>query len=253
MPKSFTLSHPAIDILCEELELDPAPFPFEIPWHGRTEPERDDIRAMVLAELEQRGLTFEGRTVDSLDEAVVLFAHPDIAVTLFGQLDQGTRVVARICSDGRRTIRATGQDDGVYFERLPGDSLISGALDLVPETSAGDGETVILPLEPEPRADEGMSAMVRTSRSRAAVRTHAAETLLAQAKLRFGQFRITVRHPDGGHEHGPDLFWFDTEAGRYVTYSSTTEDGRPATTIGPVDSPGLRRLLKSHLNQLIGD
>jgi hypothetical protein len=241
MPESFRLSHPAIEVLCEELGLDPSPFPFEIPRHGQGEPARDDVRT----ELEQRGLADEGRTDDALDEAMVLFAHPEIVVTAFGKLDRDERLLARICSNGRRTIRAIGLDNEVLVEELPVRELISGAVDLLPDIPAGAGQAVTFPVQPNQDGPR------RTSRSRTAVRERAAETMLAQEKLRFGQFRITVRHPDDEQDHGPDLFWFDTPAGRYVTYRSI-QDGQTVATYAPADSSDIAELLESHANHLIG-
>lgn len=246
MSGSFTLSYAAIDVLCEELGLDPSPFPFEIPRPGQGEPERDDVRAEVLAELEQRGLADEGRTDDALDEAVVLFAHPEIVVTAFGKLDRNERLLVRICTNGRRTIRAIGLDDEVRFEELPAAALISGAVDLLPDAPAGAGQAVTFPVEPD---REGFGPR-RVSRSRTAVRERAAETMLAQGKLRFGQFRITVRHPDDEQDYGPDLFWFDTVAGRYLTHRSI-QDGQIWATYAPADSPHIARLLESHLAELV--
>lgn len=252
MPRSYTLSFAAIDILCEVLRLNPAPFPFEIPRHGQTDQQRAGIRAAVFADLESRDLAYRGRPEGDLDAAVALFARPEVVITIFGKLGRENRLSARICSDGRQALSAIGQHNAVRFEQIHPASLVSTAVGLLPHAPAGEGQSVTFPLsaDTEPDQGEGISQMVRAPRNSTAVQAHAAETMLGQPKLRFGQFRITVRRRDNHQDNSPDLFWFDTATGRYVTHRSTTQDGQAWTTFSPTDTPRIGQLLNTQLNRL---
>jgi hypothetical protein len=254
MRRSFTLSHAAIDILCEQLRLDPSPFPFEIPRHGQTDQQRAGIRAAVFADLETRELAYRGRTEGDVEEIVSLFSRPNIVITVFGQLDKGQRLFARICSNDRQAVQAIGVDNGVRFEPLHPASLISATVGLLPNAPAGHGQSVTFALDapPKPAEDreEGIFRMVRAPRDTATVNADAAQTMLGQPRLRFGSLKPVVRGPNGRLADGSDLFWFDTPTGRYVTHKSTAHDGRAWVTFSPIDTPRLGKLLETTLNRL---
>jgi hypothetical protein len=252
MRNSWTLSYQAIDILCEQRRLSPSPFPFEIPRYGRTQRQRERIRAAVFAELEARDLARDGQPDNDVDTALVLFACPEVALTVFGKLDHGRKLFARICASGTAAIRAVAQQDAVRFEFVRTTALVRGAVELIPPERPGEGRYVSFPLGSTPSFDgDDPPSIVSASRTRAAVQVYAAETMLARPKLRFGQFRVTVRGRDGRADHGPDLFWFDTAVGRYATQSSISRDGQSWAMFTPADSPRIGHFLATQLQQLL--
>jgi hypothetical protein len=253
MARAFTLSHAAIDILCERLRTSPSPFPFEIARHGRTDEQRAGIRRAVFGDLERRNLAYRGRAEDDVDEALVLFTNPVTLIAAFGKLDRGQKLFARTCSNGQSAIRAVADVNAVRFEPIHVASVVSSAVSLLPPSRPGVGQSVTFPrtapAQPEP-SGEGFTRMVSAPRSTATMQVRAAETMLGQPKIRFGQFRVTVRGRHGRDQHAPDVFWFDTQAGRYVTHSSTGQDGQGWSTFAPADTPRLAQLLSAQLNQL---
>jgi hypothetical protein len=229
MGGSFALSLAAIDILLERLGLGAAPFPFEIPHHGRTQGERAAIRDGVLADLERRGLIDEGAAV------VRLFARPAVVITAFG-LQEGGPLFARVCGVGRQAVTAVGKGDGVHFERIRPTALVAAAVGLLPVERAGSGQPVTIPGEGAEGPEVGV--VVRAPASQV-VRARA---ILERERLRFGQFRVGVRGRPGA-----DVFWFDTGEGRYLMTSSAGRDGLVWTTISPADGKRIGQVLSARL------
>lgn len=234
MARSFGLSFMAIDILLERLELGSSPFPFEIPHFGQTYDERATIRGEVLAELRQRGLG------DEATQAVTVFARPQVVITAFGKLDAGP-LFARICASGQRAIKAVGAADTVHFEHIRPTSLVSTAVGLLPAERAGAGQSVTVAQAPQARArQDGVTRAVRGPLTAALFK---AQSMVEREKLRLGQFGVKVRG-----RPGPDLFWYDTAAGRYVLTSTTGRDGQPWMTISPADNARIAQLLAAMLS-----
>ena len=71
------LSHLEFDLLWEDLGPGgPPPYPFDVPSHGATHAERDDLGVRVFADLADAGLT-DGDDVDpDLADLIVLDRNP---------------------------------------------------------------------------------------------------------------------------------------------------------------------------------
>jgi hypothetical protein len=73
------------------------------------------------------------------------------------------------------------------------------------------------------------------------------KALSEQPKLRAGQLAVNTRNPMGGRKRSPVVSWFDTETGRYLTYTKKGQDGTDWVTIAPADAATLRH----HLGELL--
>lgn len=231
------LSFAAIDVLLERLGLGSAPFPFEIPHHGRTFDERAGIRAAVIASLAGRSLAGEA------ESAVALFARPHTEITLFGALDDDVRLFARVCRTDQRALRAVGKPNTVQFEHIRPTAIVSSAVELLPAERPGPGQSVTISAGSVGAHEGGVARAVQAQDPQLAK----ARTILERKRLRLGQFRITVA---GRHE--PDIFWFDTPVGRYVLTSREADDGQTWATISPADSGRIAQLLTAQLDSLTG-
>jgi hypothetical protein len=183
-----------------------------------------------VAELGRRGLG------DEAVEAVTLFARPHNVITAFGKLDRGP-LVARICVSGQRAIKAVGVGETVQFEFIRPTALVSTAVGLLPVERAGVGQSVTF--AQAPAKEEGLTRAVRGAQT---AELFKARVMVEREKVRLGQFGVGVR---GGL--GPDLFWYDTAAGRYVVTSTVGRDGQLWTTISPADNARISQLLAAML------
>ncbi|MGQ0838923.1 ESX secretion-associated protein EspG [Actinokineospora sp.] len=252
--RSFTLSFAALDILSERLRLGRSPFPFEIPGHGHTHDERAGIRRAVFDDLERRGLASRGHPEPVVAEALAMLARPQVAITAFASLEGGRRLFARLGAIGGRGILAVQQRQALCFDHVRPTALIDTAAGLLPEHRPGVGQSVTVELDtPAGSSTESrVATVVRPPRTGRSGQLRAVETMLAPPRLRFGQFRVLARDRHGTERNAPDLFWFDTAMGRYLSVGSTRADGTRWTTYSPADTRRIGQHLDGQLTALGG-
>jgi hypothetical protein len=262
MVASITLSFAAVDILGEMLRLNVRPFPFEIPYVGKTDEERSHIRAGVLRDLESRGLAdgrgFEPELVDRLS----LLAGSDVAVTAIAMLDVASERVltARAAASGQLAVLAVAQEDSLRLDPIRSTSLIAETVALIPQERPGPGQTVSLSLA-ESRSggssssddSSGGGILQSYSGGGKSQQLRAVEAMFARPRLRVGQFAVHVRDRRGRLQRGPELEWFDTDAGRYFSQTQRRGDGGDYTTFAPADSSRIGHRLSELLNNLLND
>lgn len=243
----MTLSWAAIDILRETLRLNHW-CPFEIPHHGRTDEERANVRGAVLADLEHRGLARSGDPEPDLVHSLRLLDRPLIALTVIARLGDGDELRARVVSSGQRAVIAVQTGRALRVDPIRPTSMIAAALGLIPDKPAGPGQSVTFPIIPTPAA-QATNIMHPAGDSGAGYgrQRHLARVILARPRSRVGQFGLTVRDRHGKENRLPELMWFDTDAGRYLTEIRRGPDGHDWATYSPADNARIA----AHLTDLL--
>jgi len=212
------LSPLELDFLWESIDAGEPPYPLEIRSHGGTLDERGALRRQVLGELPAGG---------RVEDWLSVLARADRSIDAVFQAEPGgTATSAIAAAHGNRALLATQNDEGLWLRPIDPGSLASSVVDLLPAARRGAEPSITVP------ADE----------LAAGGRTHADRQVLAslakQRNHRAGQLAVNARHPMGGRTRSPVLSWFDTDSGRYLTY---TKQGW--VTIAPADPPTLRHRL----------
>ncbi|ASU77714.1 ESX secretion-associated protein EspG [Actinopolyspora erythraea] len=256
MPRSFTLSTRAADVLCEDLGVDLRRFPFELEYHGGTTEERSRIREEVWRELTDRGLA-DGREPNQDVEAALRLLHSpkvDIAVTW---LETATEEVfrARTSVSGGLGVRAVQDADGLRVRFADPRSLVRECTDLLPEVSAGTLEAATVNTAasdgPETDGDSWLTDAEHRPPGRGGGRQlWAARRILTLPTERIGYFFVTGDAADGEAPRPPAIGWRDTEDGRYSITARRNNDGADWNTFAPADRQRLAAYLTEQLNAL---
>ncbi|MBP2320885.1 hypothetical protein JOF56_001270 [Kibdelosporangium banguiense] len=190
----FTLSLAAVDILREQLGLESSTYPFTVPYNGVTQEERSRIRAAVLEDLEERGLAHRGNPAPEVESALKTMAHHNTALAMVGISDtEEFRVLVAGTTSRAVRLRQTGQLLAVDQT----DGVIRGMIDLLPDEKPGPGQSVTF------TAGEPCDQ---------------ASAYLNRPRHRFGQLSLSTG--TGTKKTWPmELTWFDTDAGRYISYA----------------------------------
>ncbi len=216
MTSTEFLSPLELDFLWESLDAGELPYPLELRSHGATMDERGVLRRQVLG---------EPRSGD-LEDWLTVLARADRSVDAVFQDGPGGSTAAIAAALGGRALLATQRDDGLWLRPIDPVALVSSIVDLLPAAPRGSEPSVTVPV------DELESGG----------RTHADRQALAhfakQRNHRAGQLAVNARRPMGGRTRSPVLSWFDTDSGRYLTY---TKQGW--ITIAPADPATLRHRL----------
>ncbi|MET0235749.1 MAG: ESX secretion-associated protein EspG [Kibdelosporangium sp.] len=191
---NFTLSLAAVDILREQYGIE-STYPFEIPNNGVTREERSLIRSAVLADLEHRGLARRGKPVDEVESAMSMMSRHDVSLAMVC-LAGNDEVRALVAGNDSRAVRICQTGQLLAIDRT-GDGVVRGMLDLLPDEKPGPGHSVTF------RADEPSDQ---------------AAAYLKRPRRRLGQLSLATG--SGAQRTWPmELTWFDTDAGRYVSYA----------------------------------
>lgn len=221
------LSPVALDFLWESIDAGELPYPLEARSHGHTMDERSALRQQVYGELRaQRLVDGGGRVEPRLADWLTLLARGTHSIDLVS-----TKVAALAAGDGFSAVLATQAPDGLWLRAVDPAALASSVVDLLPRHPRGTERSITLSAEDLQRGP--------SSRFEAEVLAH----LGREHTLGGGQLAVNVRSPLGGRTRSPVLAWFDTESGRYLTYSSKAADGTDWVTIAPADAQTLRHRL----------
>jgi hypothetical protein len=222
------LSPAALDFLWESIDAGELPYPLEVPSHGQTMDERSLLRQRVFGELRAQELVDGGgRMSPRLEDLLTLLARGTHSIDAVS-----TDTTALAVGDGSTGLLVTQEPNGVRLRAIDPGSLASSIVALLPPCPRGTEQSITLPA----------SELAALSEGRAVGRSAADREVLArlseQPKLRAGQLAVNARKPMGGRRRSPVLSWFDTESGRYLTYSK-----QDWITIAPADAPTLRHRL----------
>lgn len=253
MIDSFALSLAAVDILSETLRLGPSPFPFEVPHNAQSSAQRAGIREAVLADLEQRGLAGSGRVEPDVGDSLATVYSSEIALTSVALLDDGRQLSARVASSGGSAVRAVLDGQLLHVDRVRPSALVQAVVELLPDERPALDQSITITSGTEKSAKpEGaqFSTMVRAPKTGRAAQLAAAKVILERPRIRVGQFGIILR---GARNPLPELGWFDTDAGRYLTQASTGDDGKSWVTYAPADNAKLGHLLQDQLTRALAE
>src|SRR5207253_1822832 len=78
-----------------------------------------------------------------------------------------------------------------------------------------------------------------------------AQEIMERPRLRVGQFTAYARNGRGLWLRSPELSWFDTDAGRYLTQATRARDGHDWVTVAPADNQRIVRQLGEMLTALL--
>lgn len=221
----------ALDFVWESLAAGELPYPLDVRSHGATMDERTAMRHRVWADLRTRHmLDADGRLSQDLEDWLTLLAYGTQSVD---SVFEGTAALA--VGDGTRALLAVQNADGLTLRPIDPSALVSSVVALLPPHPRGRAHSITVPVAELRSPRSPMDREVMTS-------------LADQPKVRAGQLAANTRSPMGGRTRAPVLSWFDTEEGRYLTYSSKGRDGTDWMTIAPADAATLRH----RLTELLG-
>ena len=232
----------ALDFLWESLSAGELPYPLDVRSHGTTMDERSALRHRVFAELRaQDMLDGSGRPNPYLEDWLTLLARGTHSIDcVFAD------VSALAIGDGRLALLATQNDEGLLLRRIDPGALASSVVALLPACPRGTEQSITVP-------SSDLAAMAAGRQAgRSTTDRQVLKALSEQPKIRAGQLAVNARNPMGGRKRSPVLSWFDTESGRYLTYSKRGADGTDWITIAPADAPTLRHRLGELLTTVSG-
>ncbi|MBY8848904.1 ESX secretion-associated protein EspG [Saccharothrix longispora] len=235
---AVVLSHLEFDLLWEDLGEGDPPYPLEVPSHGRTEDERDDLGAEVLRTLTGAGLADGDDVSPELEDLFGLLAHgsPSIDALVFRPTPWRVLATAR----GSRAVLAVLNDSEVALE--PVTDIVAAVTRVVGDAAPGPGDPVSLPRPAFSAAMHayatGGHAALERALAQAGVTgraTRAITTLVDSPRVATGQLAAT-----GRAGRSAVLSWTDTAAGRYAT--TTERSGAEQwVRVTPTDTAGFAR------------
>ncbi|MGM1059967.1 ESX secretion-associated protein EspG [Saccharothrix sp. Mg75] len=237
---AVVLSHLEFDLLWEDFGEGDPPYPLEVPSHGGTEDERDELGAAVLRTLTEAGLADGDDVSPELEDLFGLLAHGSPSIDALVFRPTPWRVLAT--TRGARGVLAVLNDSEVALE--PVADPVAAVLRVVGDAAPGPGDPVSLPRPAfsaavDAYATQGHAALERTL-ARAGVTgraTRAITTLVDAPRVATGQLAAT-----GRTGRSPVLSWTDTAAGRYAL--TTERSGAEQwVRISPADTAWLTRHL----------
>lgn len=257
---SFSLSHAAADILWEDLRLGSRPYPFDFPYFGQSDDERRSIRNAVYNELGNRGLARRGRVVGEVEEALTLLVRFEFGVNAIAMFDpdRDEQLLARGGAAGEQAALAVLDDRMMKVDLIRAPQLIRSVVDLVPNERPGPGQSLSIPrpVKQQPKREQDYQASsylssVRTQ-SPAESQTRALEAIAERPRSRVGQFGVVAKNRDGRELRAPQVAWFDTDQGRYLTQKRKGSDGQDWLVQAPADNARIAAQLASELSTLRG-
>ncbi|MFI9010609.1 ESX secretion-associated protein EspG [Actinosynnema sp. NPDC053489] len=244
---AVVLSHLEFDLLWEDLGAGHPPYPLEVPSHGATVEERDELGTRVLGSLTEAGLADGSDVSPELEDLFALLAHGEVSVDALVFRPLPWRVLAT--SRGRRGVLAVLNDREVALEPIT--DLAAAMTRVIGDAAAGPGEQVRMPRSVfaaamDAYAQAGHAALERAL-AQAAITgraTRSITTLVDSPRRSTGQLAAT-----GPAGRTRVLSWTETAAGRYAL---TTEQAPDAewVQLSPADTPWLTRHLAALLSQV---
>lgn len=252
----FTFSTTVFDVLWEMLDLPAMPVRLAVDRHGATPHARESVRALALAEAEQRGLggwpNLDHRLADLLD----LLARHDRAVDLRELGDR--RRTALAAASGSHGALAAIEGELVTVSAINGDRFVLELLGLLPALPPGPGRTCSAPAGVLERAMKALADSTDSHQARAVLRPAGIsggdiEQLLRIARGTISSGSIGAYRGSRGGSYGAarlvgSLAYLDTAQGRYLVLQRKDQSRQPYTTVIPVDLNGLHR----HIHELLG-
>ncbi|MBC6446662.1 ESX secretion-associated protein EspG [Actinokineospora xionganensis] len=244
MPRSFSLSLAAVDMLSQLLRISCRQFPFEIPSFGQLEEDRNRIAKAVFTDLANRGLVRRNQLDADLEAALTVTGDHDIGIGMMGTVEKDRPVRARAAAAGTTAVLAVQEGQTIRFELISPAGLARSLVGLLPGMAAGPGQSVqVVEAPPQPKSDDGFVQQVRAPRSTSEAQLRMAAAMLERPRTGFGMFTVTTRGRRGRQADAGTVSWIDTDAGRYLSLSRPSPDGSIRATYSPADSVRLTQQL----------
>jgi hypothetical protein len=247
--RGLVLSHLEFDLLWEDFSDNEPPYPLEVPSHGATMPERDELGADVFEGLQQAGLA-DGEDIDpAVEDLLNLLDCPTRSVDALVFGDKARQVLT--ASKGDSGVLAVLDDAELLLEPVRATELVGGVMSVIGDLPAGPGEPVRLPREAlsaamDAYAHNGYDTFERTL-SGAGVTGRSIRPLATLVEsVRTGAGQVATNGPAG---RSPILSWYDTQAGRYAVTVEDVGQERLAT-LSPADGTWMLRRITAMLTQV---
>ncbi|WP_020658257.1 ESX secretion-associated protein EspG [Amycolatopsis benzoatilytica] len=229
------LSHLEFDLLWADFDLGPAPYPLEVPSHGYTLEEREELGFQVAESLAGAGLLDDADEPHPLlGQVFATLAEPVFSVDLLVFRDPPLRALAAagtklgvlaVLDAGELALRPCHPDDVPHL-----------AASVLGPAKPGRGQPVRLPREAFSEAMQAFAANGNDALERVLGEaglterdTRTISTLVTRPRVGYGQF--AVNGPGG---RSPAVAWYDTEAGRYGAVVRESA-GTRWVTVAPAD------------------
>ncbi|HEX7304749.1 ESX secretion-associated protein EspG [Lentzea sp.] len=239
---AVVLSHVEFDLVWEDLGFGDPPLALDVPSHGATEADRDQLGTEVFASLAQAGLVRGDEVDPALEELLGMLRHHTTSVdaVVFGE--QPWRVLAAV--RGSRGVLAVLNSRELALEPFAAEHLVHAVARVLGDRPAGPGEQLLLPRAAYSAALRGYAESgyggLERALADAGVRGSATRPLVTIAeagRLGAGQLAVT-----GARGRSPVLTWSDTTAGRYVITTEHVRDEQWVRVV-PADQVWVTRRL----------
>lgn len=210
------------------------PYPLEIPSHGETMDEREDLDDQVFAGLQEAGLTDGDEVSEDFARLLRILSRPACSIDLMVVGAERLRAVA--AAGPQHGVLAALDEQEIALEPVGPGQLIEALLHVIGDVPAGAGERVTLPRAAyaaamDAYARKGMLAFEEalTAAGVTGRLVRPVATMVSAPKTVAGQFGA-----NGPRGRSPVLNWLDTDEGRYAMVVDTS-DTEPWVTVTPAD------------------
>lgn len=241
MPRTFSLSLAAADIVAELIGVNIRLFPFDIPSVGEFMVDRQRITKAVVRDLAKRGLVSRDGFDPDLKLALQTLSNYGIAVAVMGTVEKDKEIYARASATKDAGVVAVKEKQSMRFELIRPTAVALTLVEMLPKVQAGPGQSVTIRRPAPParhrREDGDQTIFGEKVRATTDQQLRAATAYLARPRTGSGFFAVSGRDKHGREVQAGGLTWLDTDAGRYLTLSRPAdEDGSITGTIFPADS-----------------
>ncbi|SDC90229.1 ESX secretion-associated protein EspG [Actinokineospora iranica] len=246
MPRSFSLSLAAVDMLSQALRVNCRLFPFEIPSFGQLEEDRNRIAKVVFTDLSNRGLIHHSEVDPDVAAALTVTSDHDIGIGMMGTVNHDRRIRARAAAAGSTAVLAIQEGQSIQFDLISPAALARSLVALLPPAQAGPGQSVqVIEAAPQPRDDSGGGFVqpVRAPRTNTDAQLRMAAAMLERPRTGYGFFTVSGRGRHGREVDAGTVSWIDTDAGRYLSLSRPEPNGAIRATYSPADNARLAQQL----------
>jgi hypothetical protein len=235
----YTLSLRAADVLAQTLDVNIRQFPFEIPYFGEYERDRQRIAREVFVDLSRQGLVQGGDIDPQLTRALRTLSEYVITVAVMGTVDKTRKIYARAAAAGESGVLAVKEGETLRLELIRPTALAVTLVGLLPKMESGPGQsvTITMPSTGDQHGTDEILAPVHATRTADAQAMRLAESYLSRPRTGTGLFSVSGRDRRTGRERqGGHLTWIDTEDGRYLALARPPgDDGQVRSTFSPAD------------------
>jgi hypothetical protein len=242
----YTLSLPTVDVLAQTLDVDIRQFPFDIPYFGEYESDRQRLAREVFIDLNRQGLIVGRGDIDpTLARAFRTLSEYVITVSVMGTVEKTRQIYARAAAAGETGVLAVKEGESLRLELIRPTALATTLVGLLPAMESGPGQSVTITQSATDNDQDGLMGPVYANRTANEQAIRLAENYLSRPRTGTGLFTVSGRDRRTGKERQSGrLTWIDTEDGRYLALVRPPgEDGQTRSTFSPADVPRLTHQL----------